>query len=546
MGNVTTTISQATLKLEKAYTFFMVPFYYDEGDWDIIHVTKLNKWQQIKENLYNKEDVLYPYIMDLFKQDTLSGKTRLLIYELATQDNGPKSDLFVDRILGKRSQVVIANNATERMNPRINTITLMNKGNMAPHIFISPSARIGIMTFAVMLEEKRDMDSLKHINYHLQKRDEISKYQCICLRPEKQEEVLDEYQEVLNIANLWDRKTCNQRETRSNIDFICWNIDDFVNCLLATMGCPKEGDRRLKYFSKDRIHTFTFCSLEDVDNQLSEAALTQELLRLSRCVIDKYQLPFSQLIQQGAMLKTYDNIFFSSTIEGTAMLCVAKKENKAFVSEIHNTFERQYLLIYILVLIQRYTLLCLEQRLSVIESTPKDSDEALWELINVICRIKTNCYYTDVSIYTHHSQFYHHCCQNLHIPETFREIDEKVNLLKLTTDRNIQDSLNQQKLLQEEEQERRNQADAERKRIEEQKMKTEQQERDEAERRQHILNWAVAVLTTAQVMQAAHDIIQNWGEASMWWAIVVGLIGIILLVWLMWKDIKPFFATSNK
>lgn len=535
-----------SIQLEKAYTFFMVPFYYDEGDWDVIHVTKLNKWQPIKENLYNKEDVLYPYIMDLFKQDTSSGKSRLLIYELATQDNGPTSDLFVDRILGKRSQVVIANNATERKNPRINTITLINEGNMAPHIFISPSARIGIMTFAIELVETRDMDSLKHINYHLQKRDEIGKYQCICLRPDKQEEVLDEYQEVLKIANLWDRKTCNQRETRSNIDFICWNIDDFVSCLLATMGRPKEGQCRLKYFSKDRIHTFTFCSLDDVDNQLSEATLTQELLRLSRCVIDKYQLPFSQLIQQGAMLKTYDNIFFSSTIEGTAMLCVAKKENKAFVSEIHNTFERQYLLIYILVLIQRYTLLSLEQRLSVIESAPRDSDEALWELINVICRIKTNCYYTDVSIYTHHSQFYHHCCRNLHIPETFREIDEKLNLLKLTTDRMIQKSLEKQRQLQEEEAVK-HQEEIERIKAKEQvDEKKRLQDQDAAERRQNILNWIVAVLTIAQVVQATYEIIHNRCKPSMWISVGIGLIGIITLICLMKKDIIDFFKPTNK
>ena len=47
-----------------AYTFFMVPFYYHGNEWDEIHQNKLGKWIPIKKELYNKDDVLYPYIMD--------------------------------------------------------------------------------------------------------------------------------------------------------------------------------------------------------------------------------------------------------------------------------------------------------------------------------------------------------------------------------------------------------------------------------------------------------------------------------------------------
>ena len=54
--------------LSNAYTFFMVPFSYHGNEWNEIHQEKLSKWIPIKDELYNKEDVLYPYIMDLFKQ----------------------------------------------------------------------------------------------------------------------------------------------------------------------------------------------------------------------------------------------------------------------------------------------------------------------------------------------------------------------------------------------------------------------------------------------------------------------------------------------
>lgn len=543
--------------VNKAYTFFMVPFYYHGNEWDVIHQDKLSKWISIKEELYNKDDVLYPYIMDLFKQKNDTKKTRLQIYEFDAKDNGPSSQLFVERVLGKKNVAVIAKNANEQKSPTAISFVLKKDGNFAPHIIISPSANIGILTFAIELENHESIDNLKLLNYYLQKRDEVEKYQCVCIRPDNQDEIKsinDFHNAACNITDLWKKnkygKVCNQFKTKSNIDFVCWDIKDFVDCLLANVKY-EPGKPQLKYFSKDRIHNFTFCSLDDPQNSLDEKAITPNLLRLSRSVVDSYMLPFDLLEKQGAVLRTYDNIFFSSAMEGSAMLCIAKAENKSFIDNIHNTFNRQYFLIYLLVLIQRYTLLSLEQRLTEFESTEKNDDETLWNLIKVICRIKVNCYYTDVSIYTHHSQFYQHCCKNLHIPETFKEIDEKVELLKLTTDRRMQQLLEEQKKQQEEEARLRQQEierrkakeeEDERKRREEkeQEERKRELEKDEAERRQNMLNWIVAILTIAQVIQASYDILSHKCDPSMWYSLIIGGVGIVLLFLLMWKDIVNF------
>ena len=103
----------------------------------------------------------------------------------------------------------------------------------------------------------------------------------------------------------------------------------------------------------------------------------------------------------------------------------------------------------------------------------------------------------------------------MHIPETFEEVNSKIELLKLTTDRRMQTLMktqndNQEKL------------------------------REEAEHRQHILNWVVAILTIAQVIQASYDIFCHKYERPMWYSLGVGVIGIVFLVWLMWKDIINF------
>lgn len=510
---------QQSLNSEKGYTFFFVPFYFDEGDWEMIHREKLNKWVRISEELYS-EDILYPYIMDVFKQSAPTDVPRLEIYEFATKDEGINSPLFVDRILGKKHVAVLAKNVGEQKNAKVISFRLIDEKNFAPHLFISSTARIGIFTFSIELLDDVNVDNQIILNYYFHKRNETNKYQCVCLRPDRQDEIpvstnANSLGEM--IPDLW---RSSQRSTKGNIDYICWNLDDFVNCLLATMGRPKEGQKRIRYFSKERMHLFTFRSMMDVDNKLKKEDVTTDILRLSRCVNANYMLPIEQLIQQGSVLQTYENIYFSSSIEGAAMIGIGKEENAEFVCDLYNKFNREYLLVYILVLIQKYTLQSLERRIAEFESSSKQSDEELWNLINVICRIKASCYYTDVSIYTHHSQFYRLCCKNLHIPETFTEIGEKVELLKHTTDKKIQEALKKQQEMQQEA-----------------KMEHEQ-ENEAAERRQQLLNLVVAILTIAQVIQASYEIFVHRNELKMWTSIGLGMIGFIVLVILMWPDLK--------
>ena len=524
-------------KIEKAYTFFIVPFYFEEGEWNAIHY-RLDKWQPTTEDIY-KEDVLYPYIMDIFKHNGDNGKTRLSIYEFHQVDKGESSLMFTERLFGKKQVAILAKNKEERKAPITISFTLLNKKGFRPLLFVSLTARIGIMTFPIEVTDIDDITNLTKLNYYLHKRNETDKYQCVCLSPNSQKDALwptNAAEWTNRIPNLWSE---NQKTTRNNIDYICWNLNDFVDCMLRTMGRPRDGESSIKYFSKYRMQLFTFCSIQDPEDKVIKDDITHEALRLSRCVDAKYMLPFKQLEEQGALLQTYENIFFASSIEGTAMIAIGKKDNQEFISKIHDKFNRQYLLVYLLVLIQRYTLQSLEQRMTDYESTDKLSDDKLWNFIEIICRIKTNCYFTDVSIYTHHSQFYHLCCNCLHIPDTFEEIDNKIELLKLTTDRRMQRLMEAQHKLQEEEA-KRQQGEIDRIKA------VEAKEKDEAERRQHILNWGVALLTIAQVIQASYDIFSHKYEVSMWYSLGVGIICVVLLVMLMWKDIKAFFRNFFK
>ena len=236
----------------------------------------------------------------------------------------------------------------------------------------------------------------------------------------------------------------------------------------------------------------------------------KDSMRLARCVNAKYMLPFNQLISQGVTLQTYENVFLSAVVEGTSMICLGKKDNLEFFSQMHNKFINEYLMVFILAMIQRYTLLNLERRLVEFKPSKQGADEALWEMINSVGSIKTSCYFTDVSVYSHYSQFYQHCCHNLHIHQTFDEVDEKIRLMKLSTDRTLQNAM------------------------------------ENTENRQRFMNFVVAMLTIAQMVQASYEIINNLNSKAMWISIGVGLVGLIVLFTLMWKDIMGLFRKSNK
>lgn len=484
---------QAPQQQEKAYSFFVVPFFFEENEWEDI-MRGLDKWQPATDDLYKEEDILYPYILDLFKQGNPSGKPHFDIYAFDCKDKGADSLMFAERIIGKRQVAVIAKNAASRTAPQLISFKVLKQDNFAPHLFVSPTANIGMLTFSIELLGDASVERQITLNYHLHKRNETKKYQCVCLDPDKQEDgdAADDCAAVEKLLpGLWK---LSQKNTRKRQDYICWNLHDFVDCLMRTMGEPKEGEKRIRYFSRNRVHMFSFHSQQDEDDRLAPADMTVPLLRLSRCVDASYMLPFGELVAQGATLQTYENIHFSASIEGASMMCVGKKDNGAFIANIHEKFNRQYLLIYLLALMQRYTLQSIERKLTAFGAPDRQTDQELWKLIDVVCRIKTNCHYTDVSIYTHHSQFYHLCCDCLHIRDTFQEIGEKIELLKLTTDKNIQ------------------------------------QMEKKAERQQQLLNFIVAFLTVAQVMQAVHELGNAEPGANLGWAIGAGILSIALMV----------------
>lgn len=435
-----------TLKVEKAYTFFMVPFYYETEN-AVSNPEDMNTlWTKETKKISNEGedgDVLYPYIMD-FLQGQMDNnhmkKDHLDIYHMNINKESSWYKNFWGPIVNYENIAYIPNGKNEQKEDLFHPIKFQilsgdADGFKSPHLFIYKAAKIGILTFCLSLSSgERSINDLKLLNYHLHK---IYKPTCRCVCPIlsiNKKRVFKSEEERISAEN----ELAEARKMISPYDDsivytpyseFTWDTKGFVELLLR--------DINHNLFSKIRMHVFTYCQIDDSqDEVLSKQDLLPDLLKLSRCVSDKYMLPLAQLEKEGATLDSFENIYYASSVEGTAIIAIAKKSNKGFISQMDGNIRQRYIWIYMLAVIQRYTLLNMNRQLTEIDS---DNDERkLWNLLDTIKNVKIRCYFTDVSPYSQHSQFYQLCCKNLHVREAFKEIEEKTNALNTTINHEIE------------------------------------------------------------------------------------------------------------
>jgi hypothetical protein len=85
-----------------------------------------------------------------------------------------------------------------------------------------------------------------------------------------------------------------------------------------------------------------------------------------------------------------------------------------------------------MVVLQRHSLLGLIGELSAVNrgNDEERSLDVIDSLLERLATIKTCTYYTHISDYTQHNQFYDYCTRKMHIREQYDEISEKMRLLE--------------------------------------------------------------------------------------------------------------------
>lgn len=474
-------------------TLFIVPFHYGEENEDqlsleqnfVVNESDSSLWTLETKMLTDEGDgsVIYPYIMSFLQGQMIHNESmsdgHLVIYSIADVDKRKdQTTKFEQRTIIRKfwngfAQSIHTIDVGSKNEPHLLSFKFNNgkHNTLKPHLFIFQSARIGLLTFGIELAmPNATTDDLKMLNYSLHK---ISSpiTRCVCTKynitAEKDSERRQFQEKAYNSARSFieehiSKKKVDNSEGNNTIEF-SWNIKTLINMMLKDVHGvvfsteKKLEEKAINLFTPPRIHIFTFCGIDDSkNNEYAKENILPELYRLSRCVNDKYLLPFEDINFKEGFLQTFENVYVSSTVEGTAFIALSKEQNSKFFEGFTSILALRYVWIYLLAMIQRYSLLNMDRMLTVLEandaknkatkgaiskentSNVRKHSNMLWRLLESIRNVKVRCHFTDISPFTQHNEFYEHCCDKLHVSSAFNEIDHKTKALNLTIGHDLQ------------------------------------------------------------------------------------------------------------
>ncbi len=453
-----------SIMVQNSHTFIVVPFYYEEGTFTI------NNWWEKEDRVLSDDghdgELLYPYIMDFlqgnvqFKQNydscmeeehknnEMLMKQSLQIYRLKVDDS--ERGMFWKVFATSTHSVYYSKKGNDKIDFTLyaeewnkNQIQIVWKDFYLPHLFISPVGNVGLLTFHICLcGQKNSIEELKNLNYFFHKlQGDMHKCECHNLVGEKAQT----YRKYLQWHLDEDLNKLPEQTWNPESGFT-WNSKALVDMFLRddeTISLTwKKGTfprKSYKLFSTERTNLLTYAMLSDRQtDQVSDNEIILELTRLSRCVDNKYLLPYSNPSFAETYTKMYENIYAAAAIEGTAVIAIPQKSNDKFILNYHKTsIRKKYLWIYILVMLQRFTLMNLNRQLAKFDASHSSEGQEknkgdIWDLLKIVRFVKVHSYYTDVSSYSHFFEFYQLCCRNMHINETYQEIDSKTKILNIT------------------------------------------------------------------------------------------------------------------
>lgn len=409
---------------ETGFTVFVTPFWYDND----LSCQHLSLWETDNNALSTEGDagdVLYPYIMD-FLQGQVPNKATLhsdslKILSLIRDEQSDRYKLFWRFI----SQMCVAKISDGTKIP-FRIIDSPSERILNPHLFIYEAAKIGVLTFCVKLSNYSFEDQ-KTLNYCLHKISGVGDdFTCEC--------------SYLQMNPRMDFDTEEKRKSKENEivkgrSYLPGNNNDDPNSpfsfsIRQIIEMWLTDISGIHLFSNWRSQVFSYSLLDGTGDQgIDDSDIKLDALRIARCVNDKY------LIINGKnggdeVLNTFENIYIASSCEGTAIIAVAKEENKGFMENFKAVIRDRYFWIYLLAVIQRTT----QQR--IIQDLTKNESlldiPLLKGVYDLIQKVRLNCFFTDISPFTQHNQFYHYLCASMSIGDRFKEIDCKMQILDQT------------------------------------------------------------------------------------------------------------------
>ena len=430
----------------KAGTFFMLPFRYNDTKieppsdvWVKRTMPITNEGNRIHADTDENREVLYAHIMDFLQGQTHeqgTSVTPLRIYSVVSDRREEKSDFgkrFWYPFCARPHNVYIGKSASSSISFRLHC-----EESCRPTIYMHDDTKVGVLV--IYITSECSVDDLIKLNYYLHK---IGNIEAKCttdafnVNVEKLQSpnVLDS---ALRKGRLAYHLLSGKPEKDWRNDCLEWDMGQLVNLLLN--GTPDNNIRKemnwFHPFNNIRLHLLTYCIIDDtIENEVGENDCDETLLYLARCCTTSYVLPVKDMISKGAVLHMFDNIHVASFSEGCAIIAVAKKNNWNFTKTYDGQVRMRFFWIYLLAFIQRYALFSISRDLMTVVA--KGDQDALWNLLENYQHVKSTCYWSEVSPFTQHTQFYEHCCNGLRLNESCYEIENKSNIIRLVNEHHL-------------------------------------------------------------------------------------------------------------
>ncbi len=325
----------------------------------------------------------------------------------------------------------------------------------SPKLVICPTAGVGVLILSVHLVELKDnpdnfsIKNLLDLNYALFKTYPLGSSQTHQIYLKSQIDIIRCQEKLYDASSTEDTRLITQLEkqiegmkkklpekvqcidkslerehTINDFTERTWTMNELTHRLML------EFENLYERFDEYRLHVFTYLQLDETDESKSILEDYERIIKLQNANYKAIEGSQGSPIYE----QSFKNIYMGCTVEGGSIMTFVESnsQNSTFIKDfMYSSLSQSYLWTYIMIQIQRYTLLYLEGKLTnhnYLQNTQEERD-LLRELIRSATQNKVSSFFVDISDHTQHNQFYYLCCRNLKLRELSYSVEQKLEML---------------------------------------------------------------------------------------------------------------------